>query len=92
MSIIDRQRVEAVRLLTAQGFAFTDGGWQPPAGAVEETLSGDLILGMMMNRAEKLTRCTEGSTEESELEALNLAIDAYQSIRWPGGKIVGGKG
>jgi hypothetical protein len=36
MSRIDRQRVEAVRCLEAQGYTFEDGVWKRPAGGGAE--------------------------------------------------------
>jgi hypothetical protein len=56
---------------------------EAPADAVTESAHGDTIHAMLMNRAEELAGCTEGSYEESEFEAINLAIDAYESVRWP---------
>jgi len=47
---------------------------------------------MLVARADALTGYLEGSPEEAELAALTDVIEAYESQRWPEGKIVGGKG
>jgi hypothetical protein len=47
---------------------------------------------LLVARADELMGCTEGSPEESELAALADAIDGYEAVRWPDGKIEGGKG
>jgi hypothetical protein len=79
MSVIDRQRIEAVRLLKAQGYAFEDGRWIPPGGSAQPTLEGDAIHSTMVRRVEAITGC---AGHEAELEALTIAINAYESIRW----------
>jgi hypothetical protein len=52
----------------------------------------DAMLACLIRRADALEDCTEGSDEELELAAITNAIEAYQEVRWPEGKIPGGKG
>jgi hypothetical protein len=79
MSLIDRQRVEAVRFLEAEGYAFEDGRWRPALGGTQPTPEGDAIHAMMVRRAEAITG---SARHEVELESLTIAINAYESIRW----------
>jgi hypothetical protein len=80
MSRIDRQRVEAVRFLEAQGHTFEDGVWKPPGGGVSQaTLEGDAIHTMMVRRVEAIAG---RAGHEVEHEALTIAINAYESVRW----------
>ena len=46
----------------------------------------------LVERADVLMGCTEDSPEEAELATLTNAIEAYEEVRWPDGKIAGGKG
>jgi hypothetical protein len=79
MSLIDRQRVEAVRLLQAQGYTFEGGSWKPPVGGTQAAPEGDAIHAMMVRRAEAIAGRPDHAVE---LESLTIAINAYESIRW----------
>ncbi len=63
-----------------------------PAAQTPEHLDADALFGLLVKRADELAGCTEGSAEEGELEALTDAIEAYEAVRWPGGRVDGGKG
>ena len=79
MSFIDRQRVEAVRVLEARGYTFEDGRWNPPPEGTLPALEGDAIHAMMVRRLEAITGC---AGKETEIESLTIAINAYESVRW----------
>ena len=64
-----------------------------PAGAVEHlTDAADAMHAALVKRADNLMGCLEGSPEEAELASIVDAIEAYEALRWPTGKIPGGKG
>jgi hypothetical protein len=52
----------------------------------------DAMHALLVKRADELMGCTESSPEEAELAALTDVLEAYESRRWPLGKIPGGKG
>ncbi len=91
MGEIDRKRVAAVESLEVLGYRFDGNTWQPP---IENAAwpEADRLHGLLIQRADDMAGCTEGSPEEAELEAIADALEAYESRRWPRGKIAGGKG
>jgi hypothetical protein len=92
MSDIDRQRVAAVRKLEAMGYTFASGDWMHPANDAIAPAIADDLHALLVKRADDLAGCTEGSSEEGELEAITDAIEAYEAVRWPSGRVTGGKG
>lgn len=93
MSEIDRQRVAAVRTLEALGYTFLAGRWHPQlSGRGQSWVEADALHHLLVERADQLIGCTDGSDDEDELEAIGEAIEAYEAVRWPNGKIDGGKG
>jgi hypothetical protein len=95
MSNIDKQRVAAVRKLEQLGYTFAAGDWHAPAGmtaAPSMSAQADAMHALLVQRADVLEGCTEGSEEERELAAITDAVEAYETHRWPSGKVDGGKG
>jgi hypothetical protein len=95
MSNIDKQRIAAVRKLEQLGYTFADGDWHAPRGlatAAPTSVQADAMYAVLVQRADALEGCREGSEEERELAAITVAIEAYETLRWPTGKVEGGKG
>lgn len=93
MSEVDRQRIAAVRTLEALGYCFRAGGWQPQLSRPGQSWAeADALHHLLVARADRLISCTDGSADQDELEAIGEAIEAYEAVRWPDGKIEGGKG
>ena len=98
MSNIDKQQVAVVRKLEALGYSYRDNEWVPasPSAAAGPrslmTAEYDAMHGVLVQRADALEGCLEGSEEGCELAAITDAIEAYEAIRWPEGKVPGGKG
>ena len=95
MSEIDRQRIAAVRTLEDLGHCFRAGRWHPPLRArlgAERWAETDAMHHLLVQRADRLNGCTDGSMDQDELEAIGEAIEAYEAVRWPDGKKAGGKG
>jgi hypothetical protein len=90
MSKIDKQRIAAVRKLEAMGYVFHERDWIGPA--MPSTFEADAMHTLLMLRADAIEGCTAGSEEEREFAMIAEALEAYEAIRWPDGKIPGGKG
>ena len=92
MSEIDRQRIAAVSMLEALGYAFRSGCWHPPVHVPSAAIpEADAMHSLLVQRADVLIGCTDGSADQDELEAIGEAIEAYENVRWPDGKVDGGK-
>lgn len=91
MSEVDRQRIAAVRVLEALGYTFRAGCWHPELRR-QSWAEADALHHLLVERADKLIGCTDGSADQDELEAIGEAVEAYEAVRWPEGKVDGGKG
>jgi hypothetical protein len=56
------------------------------------TAAADAIHDLLIKRADNLEGFLEGSAEEVEFASIADALVAYERIRWPEGKVPGGKG
>ena len=84
----------AVRKIEQLGYMFAGDDWMHPvnhAAAIAPTITDELHA-MLVKRADDLEGCSAGSDEERELAAIERAISAYEAVRWPTGKVAGGKG
>jgi hypothetical protein len=94
MSTIDKQRIAAIRKLEQLGYTFAGEDWihsANDAAAIAPTITDELHA-MLVKRADDLEGCPAGSGEQRELAAIERAIGAYEAVRWPTGKVDGGKG
>jgi hypothetical protein len=95
MSEVDRRRIAAVRTLEALGYCFRSGRWNSPLQIrpdAELWTEADALHQLLVQRADTLIGCTDGSADQDELEAIGQALEAYETVRWPKGKADGGKG
>ncbi len=88
MSEIDRQRIAAVLSLEALGYTFRAGRWHPPVHAPSAAVpEADAMHSLLVQRADVLIGCMDGSADQDELEGIGEAIEAYEAVRWPDGKV-----
>ena len=95
VSNIDKHRIAAIRQLEKLGYSYAFGDWHAPAGmtaTVPVSAQADAMHTLLVQRTDALEGCPEGSEEERELAAITDAIEAYEAVRWPTGKVDGGKG
>jgi len=93
VSTIDKQRVAAVRKLEQLGYTFAAGDSMQSANDAAAVVPAitDALHALLVARADALVSCTEGSYEEAEFAHITDAIEAYEAVRWPGGRADGGK-
>jgi hypothetical protein len=76
---IDRQRVAAVRLLEALGYAWRGGEWQSPKFSWAEP-DGMHAGAALVRRFDALAGCLDSpEQEEAELQAITVALEAYEA-------------
>ena len=63
-----------------------------PGPVAHFTRVADVMHALLVKRADQLEGFVEGSTEEAEFAQIADALTAYELLRWPGGKVPGGKG
>jgi hypothetical protein len=90
MSTIDKQRIAAVRKLEAMGYVFHEHDWAGPA--IPSTFEADAMHALLVLRADAIEGCTGNAEEAREFAMIAEALEAYEAIRWPDGKVPGGKG
>jgi hypothetical protein len=63
---------------------------EPGPAAIAPRIT-DNLHALLVQRADELEGCTEGSGEEHELaaiaDAIADAIEAYEAVRWPKGRV-----
>jgi len=71
MSNIDKQRIAAVRTLVDMGYVFLDEWIAPMCVTTPATAEADAMHALLVQRADQLDGCTEGSSEAAELEQIS---------------------
>jgi hypothetical protein len=87
---IDRQRIAAVRLLEALGYAWRGGEWRSLTDAAKFSWAepdGMHAGAALVHCFDALAGCLDSpEEEEAELKAIADAREAYEAKRWPLGK------
>jgi hypothetical protein len=93
MSMIDKQRITAVRVLRGMGFQFSDGAWVAPSHSIADiTTEADRMHALLVERADEISGCPDGSDDDTELKSIADALEAYEAKRWPTGRETAVKG
>jgi hypothetical protein len=90
MSIIDKQRIAAVRAMEALGYSFDGVAWNAPAcGAESPSLEdeADAMHALLVLRADKLEGSIKGDDDEAELKVIAETVGDYEAKRWPDGVV-----
>jgi hypothetical protein len=90
MSIIDRQRIAAVKAMESLGYAFDGTDWNAPAsGGAAARLQdeADAMHALLVLRADKLEEGIEGDHDEAELKMIAEVVGDYEAKRWPDGGV-----
>jgi hypothetical protein len=54
---------------------------------IPSTFEADALHALLVLRADAIEGCTQGSEEEREFTMIAEAVEAYEAIRWPDGKV-----
>ena len=91
--MIDRQMQVAVRKLRKVAYTYDEEQRANSAELVAQlTKAADAMHALLVKRSDELEGCIEGSPEEAEFASIADALEAYEELRWPLGKVPGGKG
>jgi hypothetical protein len=91
MNKIDRQIMSAAKELEDHD---TPTRFVSPTAAAHLSMlnAADSMHALLVDRADSLMGCTEGSPEEEELSSITDALEAHEATRWPDGKVPNSKG
>ena len=79
MSIIDRQRISAVRLLESLGYSFSGSEWHQPSENGSFAHEADELHALLLERAVTLSGGGEETPEADELGTIADALEAYET-------------
>jgi hypothetical protein len=92
VSNIDKKRITAVRKLEELGYTFANNDWMHRDNDVARAPAiTDALHAPLLERADDLEGCTEGSDAEREFATITDAIEAYKAVL-PLGRTKDGKG